>query len=52
MRFYQEWGGFFWEFNSVGEFLKAVVERLIGTIIGIGILFLISLFFYWYGQTH
>ena len=52
MRFYQEWGGIIWEFNSVGEYFKAIVERLIGVVIGVGILFLISLFFYWYGQTH
>lgn len=38
MRFYQEYGGFIWEFNSLGEYLKAVLARIIGTLLGIAIL--------------
>ena len=43
MRFYQEWKGIIWEFNSVGEFLLHIVCRIIGGIIGFGILYLIIL---------
>jgi hypothetical protein len=44
MRFYEEWQGFIWEYNSIGEYVKAVIGRLLGTIIVIGlIVFLISL---------
>jgi len=46
MRFFQYWGGFFWEFNSFGEYVKAVIGRILGTIIGvvlvIGTLYLIG----------
>ncbi len=52
MRFFESWGGFIWEHNSVWDYFKALLGRLIGAVIGIGILFLILLFFYWYGQTH
>lgn len=38
MRFYQEWGGFIWEFNSFGQFLRVVVARILGAIVGIAIL--------------
>lgn len=41
MRFFQEYNGFIWEFNGLGDYFKAVLGRLIGTIIGIGILVLI-----------
>lgn len=41
MRFYQYYNGFIFEFNSIGEFFKALLMRLIGTIIGICILVLI-----------
>lgn len=44
MRFYQEWKGFIWEFNSFGEFLKAVIGRILGAIIGIIILIGLFLF--------
>lgn len=50
MRFYQEWNGIIWEFNSVKEFLLHIVYRIIGAIIGYGILFLIILLLYWYGN--
>jgi putative effector of murein hydrolase LrgA (UPF0299 family) len=50
MRFYQEWRGIIWEFNSVGEFLMHLLGRLIGGIIGIGILYLIVLWLAWYGS--
>lgn len=39
MRFYQYWNGFIWEFNSLGEYLLAVLGRLIGAVIGVIILF-------------
>jgi hypothetical protein len=38
MRFYQEWGGFLWEFNSFKEFLVTVLFRFIGFVIGVIIL--------------
>lgn len=41
MRFFQEYNGFIFEFNSVGEFFKALFWRLLGTIVGIAILVLI-----------
>ena len=50
MRFYQEWKGIIWEFNSVGEFLLHIVCRVIGGIIGFGILYLIILWLAWYGS--
>jgi hypothetical protein len=50
MRLYQEWKGIIWEFNSVGEFLLHIVCRIIGAIIGYGILFLIILWLAWYGS--
>lgn len=50
MRFYQEWRGFIWEFNSIGEFLMHLLGRLIGGILAIGILYLIVLWLAWYGS--
>lgn len=41
MRFYQYYNGFIFEFNSVGQFLKALFWRLIGMILGVIILVLI-----------
>ena len=41
---------FIWEFNSVGEFLLHIVCRIIGGIIGFGILYLIILWLAWYGS--
>ena len=40
-RFYQYYNGFIFEFNSVGEYFKAVLWRIVGAIIGIIIVFLI-----------
>lgn len=35
MRFFEEWGGLIWEYNSFGEYLKCLLGRLIGLILGI-----------------
>lgn len=51
MRFFKEFNGFFIEFNSLGDYLKFLLGRLVGAIIGIGILALIAYFCYWYGQN-
>ena len=51
MRFFENWGGFIWEYNSIGDYLKALLGRLLGAIIAIGLLFLLGCFFYWYGQS-
>lgn len=50
MRFFKEFNGFIFEFNSFGEYLRFLLGRLVGTIIGVGILALIVYFLYWYGQ--
>lgn len=46
MRFYKEWGGIIWEFNSIGEFLDMLFWRVVGSIVGIvlilGTLYLIG----------
>jgi hypothetical protein len=52
MRFFKEFYGFLFEFNSWGEYFKFLLGRLIGAIIAVGILVLILYFFYWYGETH
>lgn len=44
MRFFQEYNGFIFEFNSLAEFFKALLWRLFGTIVGI-IIFIGILFF-------
>ena len=51
MRFFENWGGFIWEYNSFDDYFKALLGRLLGVVIAIGILFLIGCFLYWYGQT-
>ena len=43
MRFYQQYRGFIFEFNSVGEYFKALLWRLLGMIEGVIILVLIVL---------
>lgn len=43
MRFYQQYRGFIFEFNSVGEYFKALLWRLLGMIVGVIILVLIVL---------
>ena len=50
MRFFEEWNGFIWEYNSLGEYFRALLGRLIGAIIGIVILFFLACFFYYYGS--
>jgi hypothetical protein len=35
MRFYEEWGGFIWEYNSFWEYIQALIGRVLGTIIGL-----------------
>ena len=51
MRFFKEFHGFFIEFNSLGEYLEFLLGRLVGAILGIGVLFLIGYLLYLYGQT-
>ena len=51
MRFFKEFNGFFFEFNSLGEFFEALLGRLIGTVIGVGILALIVYFLYLLGSA-
>ena len=51
MRFFKEFHGFFFEFNSLGDYFKFLLGRLIGAILGIGVLFLIGYLLYLYGQT-
>lgn len=41
MRFYQEYNGFIFEFNSVKEFFKAVLWRILGNIVGYAVIILI-----------
>ena len=45
MRFYQLWNGFIWEFDSIKDWLLALIGRLLGLIIGLGILYYIMMFF-------
>lgn len=51
MRFFKEFNGFFFEFNSFGEYFQFLLGRLVGAVIGVGILALIAYFLYSYGQT-
>lgn len=48
MRFYQEWKGIIWEFNSITEYFMFLVCRIIGFIIGVCILFLMFLILFLY----
>ena len=48
-RFYQEYNGFIFEFNSVGEYFKAVLWRFLGKIVGVIILFFILFLLYLLG---
>ena len=50
MRFYEYWNGFLWEYNSLSEYLLALLGRLIGAIVGVVILFFLCCFFYYYGE--
>ena len=48
MRFFEEWNGFIWEYNSIGEYLSMLLGRLIGAILGVIILvFLVCLGYYY-----
>ncbi len=40
MRFFKEFNGFFFEFNSIGEYLQFLLGRLLGIIIFFGAIFL------------
>jgi hypothetical protein len=40
MRFFKEFNGFIFEFNSFGEYLKFLFGRLLGIIIFFGAIFL------------
>lgn len=51
MRFIKEFHGFFFEFNSLGDYFKFLLGRLVGAIIGLGILALMAYFLYLYGQV-
>lgn len=35
MRFYEEWNGIIWEYNSFGEYIKCLLGRLVGFILGV-----------------
>ena len=37
MRFFEQWGGFIWEYDSIGEYLLCLLGRLFGLIIGIAV---------------
>lgn len=54
MRFYQEINGIIWEFDSFKDWIiswiKVFLGRLVGMILGFGILYLIILFLEWYGS--
>jgi len=50
MRFFEQWRGFIWEYNSFGDYLSSLLARFIGAIVGIVILFLLFCFFYYYGE--
>lgn len=47
MRFFQEYNGFIFEFNSIGDFFKALLWRLLGAVCGLILLglFLFGLYF-------
>lgn len=48
MRFFKESNGFFFEFNSLGDYFKFLLGRLVGAILGIGLLILIGYLLYSY----
>ena len=47
MRFFEQWGGFIWEYDSLWDYIKCLIGRTIGMIIGIVIMLL---FFYLIGK--
>ena len=52
MRFFEQWGGFIWEYNSLGEYFQVLLGRLTGTILGIAVLFFLCCLFYYYLEGH
>lgn len=51
MRFFQEYNGFIFEFNSIGDFFKALLWRLLGAVCGLILLGLVLFGLYFLG-TH
>ena len=35
MKFFEYWGGFIWEYDSLWDFIKCLIGRTIGMIIGV-----------------
>lgn len=50
MRFFQEYNGFIFEFNSIGDFFKALLWRLLGAVCGFILLGLVIFLLYLYGN--
>lgn len=49
IRFFKEFNGFLIEFNSWGEYFHFLLGRLLGAVVGAGIIILILYLFYLYG---
>jgi len=45
MRFFKEFYGFIFEFNSWGDYLKFIIARLLGMIAAIAVIFLVLMYF-------
>ena len=52
MRFYEQWNGFIWEYNSIGEYLAMLLGRLTGGILGVIILGFLICWGYYYTEGH
>ena len=52
MRFFEEWNGFIWEYNSIGEYLSMLLGRLLGAILGVIILGFLICWGYYYTEGH
>ena len=54
MKFYQEINGIIWEFNSFKDWvvgwIQIILGRIVGFILGVGVLYLIILLLEWYGS--
>lgn len=48
MRFFKEFYGFIFEFNSWGEYFKFILARLLGAVAAIAVIILILLYFSYY----
>lgn len=35
MRFYEYWEGFIWEYESFGQYIKCLIARFVGSVIGL-----------------